>query len=563
MYPEANLLSGGQLVVKTLEHLGCERIFSVPGESYLEVLDALYDSPINNTICRQEGGAAMMAEAWGKATNSPGICFVTRGPGATNASAGLHVAQQDSTPMILFIGQINSAIRHREGFQELDYRQVFGSMAKWVAEIDSAERVEEMVGRAWSIATSGRQGPVVLVLPEDCLAEQAKFNASKPRISPVSSASEDQLKQLTHMLDQAKQPLVIAGGSGWGASSCRQLQAFAESFNLPVAVSFRRQMLFDHLHSHYAGDVGLGINPQLAESIRQADVVVLFNARFSEVPSQNYSLLNIPYPQQQLIHIYPDSNEHGKLYAADLNIIATPKSLLSALQNYRSTHRAVRQSHVEHCHNNYLSWSELPQRQYPGSVQMPYIVNTMQALLPEDAIIANGAGNYATWIHRFWRFRQYGTQLAPTSGSMGYGLPGAIAGKLANPEKTVVCMAGDGCFQMTMQELATAVQAQANIIVILIDNGIYGTIRMHQEKRFPGRVSGTHMVNPEFAQLADAYGIFSAKVTCNEDFIVALEQALHAQSPSLIHVVIDPQTITPGQTIEEIRQASQPKQTND
>lgn len=546
-------LSGGQLIVKALETQGVTRLFSVPGESYLEVLDALYDSPIKNTICRQEGGAAMMAEAWGKATGTPGICFVTRGPGATNASAGLHVAQQDSTPMILFIGQINSANRHREGFQELDYRQVFGTMAKWVAEIDSAQRVNEMIARAWSIATSGRPGPVVLVLPEDTLVDRAAVPFLQQRPSVTSHPDPDQLQQMVTMLDNAERPIIVVGGSDWDEQARRQLADFASHFNLPVACSFRRQMLFDHDHSHYAGDVGLGINPQLAKSIKTADVVILLNTRFSEIPSQNFMLINIQQPKQKIIHVHAGAEELGKLYTADVAIQAPPISIMQALSDTVSHGAHQRQNHVRQCHQNYLNWSSLPQRNYPGSLNMPKVIASMQQQLPNDTIITNGAGNYATWIHRFWRFRQFGSQLAPTSGSMGYGLPAAIAGKLANQERTVVCMAGDGCFQMTMQELASAVQAEAKIIIILVDNGIYGTIRMHQEHRFPERVSGTTMVNPDFAKLAKAYEIYSARVETNAQFDVALAQAIKETGPSLLHLVLNAEIITPDQTISEIR----------
>lgn len=558
--------NGGQLVVKALQAHGVKRLFSVPGESYLPVLDALYDSPIENTVCRQEGGAAMMADAWGKATGTPGICFVTRGPGATNASAGVHVAHQDSTPMILFVGQINSAIRHREGFQELDYRQVFGSMTKWVAEIDSADRVQEMIARAWSIATSGRPGPVVLVLPEDCLAGTAEYHSMLPSSPITSQPNAQQLEQMLSTLKQAKQPMVIVGGSGWNEQAREQLAEFAERFNLPVAVSFRRQMLFDHMHSHYAGDVGLGINPELAKRIKQADVIVLLNTRFSEVPSQNYTLIDIPQPQQNLIHIHSDSSELGKKYNANLAIQSDPISLMQALSNHSASSSPQQQEqpskHVQDCHQSYLAWSQLPTRSYPGQLQMPHVIRTMQQQLPENSIITNGAGNYATWIHRFWRFRSFGSQLAPTSGSMGYGLPAAIAGSLASPDnpdktdRTVVCMAGDGCYQMTMQELASAVQAQAKIIVIVVDNGIYGTIRMHQERHYPQRVSGTSMVNPDFSLLAKAYGIFSTKIENNDQFAPALEQALKETGPSFLHLILDAEVITPGQTISEIRAAN-------
>jgi len=354
------------------------------------------------------------------------------------------------------------------------------------------------------------------------------------------------------LLDQASNPMVIVGGSGWSAKACDQLADFACRFNLPVACSFRRQMLFDHQHSHYAGDVGLGISPQLAQRIQQADVLLLLNTRFSEVAAQNYTLVDIPSPKQRLIHIYSAAEELGKLYAPTIGIQADPISLMSCLASYKAKAVMQRQEHITDCHASYLAWSRLPEREYPGTLQMPHIMRALQTMLPTDSIITNGAGNYASWIHRFWSFRSYGSQLAPTSGSMGYGLPAAIAGKLACPDRTVVCIAGDGCFQMTMQELASAVQAQVQIIIIVVDNGIYGTIRMHQEKRFPKRVSGTDMVNPNFAELAKAYGIFSARITHHDDFAPALQQALHAEGPALLHLVLDKEVSTPLQTLTEI-----------
>ena len=548
--------SGGQLLVQTLEKLDTQRIFSVPGESYLPVLDALYDSPITNTICRQEGGAAMAAEAWGKATGKPGICFVTRGPGATNASAGVHVAQQDSTPMILFIGQINTRNRHKEGFQEVDYMSVFQTMTKWVAEIDCVERVEEMVARAWSIAISGRPGPVVLALPENMLFDAAPAPATaKIATLPIFTyPSPSQISTLVDKLDTAERPLIVVGGSGWDAESVAKLETFAKTFNVPVACSFRRQMLFNHYHSHYAGDLGLAANPALLNSFRTADLIILLGCRFSEIPSQNFKLLNIPAPQIPLIHIHSGAEELHKLYHADMTIHASPVSIMSMLSEAESQQHTKRQPYTTALHSQYLEWSTLPTRHYPGAVQMPIIMQDMQTLLPKDAIICNGAGNYASWIHRFWRFQSYGSQFAPTSGSMGYGLPAAIAGKLCEPTRTVVCWTGDGCFQMTQQELATAVQAKAQLIIIVVDNGIYGTIRMHQEKHFPGRESGTRMVNPDFAKLGDAYGINTYTVNQSAEFKPALQAALATDSSTLIHIILDEQVITPTATIDEIRQ---------
>jgi len=547
--------SGGELVVDALEAFGVTQLFCVPGESYLEVLDALHDSPINATSARQEGGAAMMAEAWGKLHGTPGICFVTRGPGATNASAGIHVAQQDSTPMILFIGQINSKLRHREAFQEVDYGQYLGSMAKWVAEIDSPERITEMVSRAWSVATSGRPGPVVLVLPEDTLSGTAVSTKIKPFNVLETYPSQADLQQMATMIESAKKPILILGGSRWCKDSVSQIEAFAAGFNLPVACSFRRQMLFNHGHPHYAGDVGLGINPQLKSTIANADLVILMGGRFSEVPSQNYELLGVHDAKQKLIHIHASAEELGRVYRADLAIHASPKALAQGLSELTPTAKISHQriEHIAQCHTHYQHWSRVSDKAHPGHVQMPVIITHLAATLPLDAIITNGAGNYATWIHRFWKFAEYGTQLAPTSGSMGYGLPAAVAAKIAFPQKTVVAFAGDGCFQMTMQEFGTAVQANAAVIVLVIDNGMYGTIRMHQERHFPSRVSTTDLVNPDFCALAKAYNAFATQVTHSDQFSEALADAIAAKKPALIHIKLDPQAMTPNQTLDQIR----------
>ena len=547
--------TGGELVIDALEAHGVKQLFCVPGESYLEVLDALHDSPIAATSARQEGGAAMMAEAWGKLHGTPGICFVTRGPGATNASAGIHVAQQDSTPMILFIGQINSQLRHREAFQEVDYGQFFGSMAKWVAEIDSPDRITEMVSRAWSVATSGRPGPVVLVLPEDTLSGSAMSTNIKPFSALETYPSSADLQHMANLLEQANNPIIIIGGSRWCAHSVAQIETFVEQFNVPVACSFRRQMLFNHHHPNYAGDVGLGINPHLKSAIGTADLVILMGGRFSEVPSQNYQLLGVHGAQQQLIHIHASAEELGRVYRADLAIHASPKALAQGLSQLTPTLKVPQQrlDHLKQCHNSYRDWSSLPTEAHPGEVQMPAIMAYLAASLPANSIITNGAGNYATWIHRFWKFSEYGTQLAPTSGSMGYGLPAAVAAKIAFPNKTVVAFAGDGCFQMTMQELGTASQAKAAVVVLVIDNGMYGTIRMHQELHFPNRVSVTDLVNPDFCALAKAYGAFATQVTNSAQFPQALSDAMRANKPALIHIKLDPQALTPSQTLNQIR----------
>ncbi len=536
--------NGGELVVDTLEHFGVSRVFCVPGESYLPVLDALYDSSIEATVCRQEGGAAMMAEAWGKVHSTPGVCFVTRGPGATNASAGVHIAAQDSTPMILLVGQIASESRYREAFQEVDYQQFFGGMVKWVAEIDSADRVQEMVSRAWHTATSGRPGPVVLVLPEDTLADTANAVVLKPWTQHETAPTAQQMQQLQLLLNNARNPLVILGGSRWSGEAVSQFQQLAERFDLPVACSFRRQTLFDNEHSHYAGDIGLGINPRLVQRVKDADLLILIGARLSEVASQDYQLIGLPVSHQKLVHVHGGAEETGKLYQPDVAIQAGAGSFCTLCEALEVPQILPWQGQAQQAHAEYLEWSSLSQTVASGDM-MRGVMEHLGGTLPADTILCNGAGNYTGWIQRFWRFRQYGTQIAPTSGSMGYGLPAAIAAKLAKPDQTVVAFAGDGCFQMTSQELGTAVQANAAIIVLVIDNGMYGTIRMHQEMHFPGRVSATDLFNPDFAAIARAYGIFASTVGTISEFTEAFSQALASRKPALIHIQVNPDALTP------------------
>jgi acetolactate synthase-1/2/3 large subunit len=550
--------TGGQLLVEALERHGAERVFCVPGESYLAVLDALYDASIPVTVCRQEGGAAMMADAWGKLTGKPGICMVTRGPGATNASAGVHVAAQDSTPMILFIGQIERGMREREAFQEIDYRQMFGGIAKWVAEIDHAERVPEFISRAWHVATSGRPGPVVLALPEDMLVELA--DAPQP---PAWSQVEThpgltQMADLQKRLWAAERPIAILGGSRWSEEAVAAFTRFAERFDLPVACSFRRQMLFDNLHPNYAGDVGIGINPKLLARVKASDLILLVGGRLSEMPSQSYSLLDIPAPAQQLVHIHPDAEELGRVYRPALAIHASPTAFCKAAEGLQPPSDLKGAGEAAKAHQDYLDWSGA-RPQVPGNLQMSGVMAWLEENLPEDTVCTNGAGNYATWLHRFHRFRRYGTQAAPTSGSMGYGLPAAVAAKLAFPEREVVCFAGDGCLQMTMQEFGTACQDGANIIVLAIDNGMYGTIRMHQEKTYPGRPSATKLVNPDFAALARSYGAFGETVTTTAEFGPAYDRARAAGTPAILHLKLDPEAITPAASLSQIRAAAEKK----
>lgn len=548
-------MTGGELLVGALERHGADRVFCVPGESYLAVLDALFDASIPVTVCRQEGGAAMMADAHAKLTGKPGICMVTRGPGATNASAGVHIAAQDSTPMILFIGQIERGMREREAFQEVDYRQMFGGIAKWVAEIDHADRVPEFISRAYHVATSGRPGPVVLALPEDMLVETADVTQPAAWTQTETYPGLTQMADLQKRLWAAERPIAILGGSRWSEDAVAAFTRFAERFALPVACSFRRQMLFDNLHDNYAGDVGIGINPKLLARIKGSDLILLVGGRLSEMPSQSYSLLDIPSPAQQLVHIHPDAEELGRVYVPSLAIHASPTAFAKALEAVQPPNELRNSGQSETAHQDYLDWSGARPKT-PGELQMAGVMDWLEANLAEDTICTNGAGNYATWLHRFHRFRRFGTQAAPTSGSMGYGLPAAVASKLAYPEREVVCFAGDGCLQMTMQEFGTACQESANIIVLVIDNGMYGTIRMHQERTYPGRPSATNLVNPDFAVLARSYGAFGETVKNTAEFGPAFERARASGKPAILHLKLDPEAITPAASLSQIRTAA-------
>jgi len=544
--------TGGQLIVDALVANGVKRVACVPGESYLAVLDALHDTDIDVLVCRQEGGAAMMADCWGRLTGEPGICMVTRGPGATNASAGLHIARQDSIPMILFIGQVQRDAREREAFQEVEYRRAFTEVAKWVAEIDDARRIPEFVTRAFAVATSGRPGPVVLALPEDMLRDAVEAVDAKAYRPVEAHPGPKQMAELAALLEKAERPLVILGGTRWSQESVADVAAFAERWSLPVSCSFRRQMLFDHLHPNYAGDSGIGINPALGKEIREADLVLLLGGRYSEMPSSTYSLLQSPYPQQTLVHVYPDPSELGRVYRPDLAICAAPDDFVAALEGLAPKAAPRWAARTAAMHEAYLKWSTPPMTG-PGDVQMGPIMAWIEENTPEDTIFTNGAGNYATWVHRFHRFRRFATQAAPTSGSMGYGLPAAVAAKRLFPEREVVCFAGDGCFMMHGQEFATAVRYGLPIITVIVNNGIYGTIRMHQEREYPGRVSATDLTNPDFAALAMAYGGHGETVEKTEDFAPAFLRARASGKPAIIEVKLDPEAITPLRTLSDIR----------
>ncbi|MBM6592585.1 thiamine pyrophosphate-binding protein [Microvirga pudoricolor] len=546
--------TGGEILVDQLVAQGIDHIFCVPGESYLAVLDALHDASIQVTVCRQEGGAAMMAEAHGKLTGRPGICFVTRGPGATNASPGLHIAMQDSTPMILFVGQIERGVREREAFQELDYRAAFGAMVKWATEIDDAARIPEIVSRAFHVATSGRPGPVVIALPEDMLTEMAEV-ADAPACQVVEThPSLGQMAELQKLLHGARNPIAILGGSRWSEAAVQRFKRFAERFDLPVACSFRRQMLFPADHSSYAGDLGLGVNPKLLGRIKDADLVLLVGGRLSEVPSQGYTLFDVPSPAQKLVHVHPDAGELGRVYIPHLAINASPTAFSAALESVHPPASLPWSEATREAHAAYLAWSDPTTVRHPGALQMGEVMAYLRDKLPKDTIFCNGAGNFATWVHRFWPFRTYGTQLAPTSGSMGYGLPAGVGAKRVQPGSTVVVFAGDGDFLMNGQEFATAVQYGLPILVVLLDNGMYGTIRMHQEREYPGRVSATLLKNPDFVAYARAFGGHGERVERTEDFAPALERAIASGQPAILHCLLDPEAITPALSLSQIRE---------
>ncbi|WFU40013.1 thiamine pyrophosphate-binding protein [Bradyrhizobium sp. CB82] len=542
---KVSLRTGGQILVDQLVAQGVERVTCVPGESYLAALDALHDANIDVMTCRAEGGAAMMAEAYGKLTGRPGICFVTRGPGATNASHGVHIAMQDSTPMILFIGQVDSTMLEREAFQEVDYKAVFGSLAKWVVEIDHPGRIPELVARAFRIAMQGRRGPVVVALPENMLTEAASVNDA-PRVEPARSwPAPSDIQQLGVLLAKARAPLVILGGSGWDEVASKRILGFVERFDLPVVTSFRRASLFDADHPNYAGDLGIGADPRLKARVTGADLILLIGGRLSEIASSSYTLLDIPSPAQPLVHVHPGAEELGRVYQPTLAIQATPIAFAQAVETLKPAIAPAWTGEAAKAHADYLKWSEMP-RELPGSFQYGHVLAWLRDRLPTNAIVCNGAGNYAGWLHRHHRFHVFATQLAPTSGSMGYGVPAAVMAKRQHPDRVVVAFAGDGCFLMNGQEFATAVQYGAPIIVILVDNSQYGTIRMHQEREYPGRVIGTQLRNPDFAMYAKAFGGHGERIEQTQEFRPAFERALASGKPAILHCLLDPRAISVG-----------------
>ena len=554
MKTKTNSRTGAQALINALGINSIDRIFSIPGESFLAALDALYDKPeIALTICRNEGGASYMTEAYGKLTGKPGVCFVTRGPGATNASCGLHVAMQDSTPMILLIGQIARKDMDREAFQEIDYRRMFGQVAKWVAQIEDADRIPEYLNRAFATATSGRPGPVVLALPEDMLTDITDAADANPWQALKTHPAAEDIDNTIEILSQAKSPIIIVGGSGWSEATRLGLQNFAEESSLPVVNTFRCQDYIDHQHPNYIGDLGIGVNPALSQRIQKADTLLVIGARLGEMTTGGFELIDIPNPSQTMIHIHSGAEELGHIYQPDLAINASSDAFIEALKvrQLNVSNSKGWKKQLEQARQDFENWST-PVRS-KGSLQFSEIIQTVQQATDDDAIICNGAGNNTNWLHRFYRFYQYRTQLAPTSGTMGYGVPAAISAKLIYPHKTVVAFAGDGDFMMNGQELATAMQYGANIIIIVVNNGIYGTIRMHQEREYPERVVGTDMLNPDFCALAKAYGADAELVTRTEDFAAAFDRAQSANKPTLIEIQLDPDILTPTMTIEGLR----------
>ncbi|GAA4329566.1 thiamine pyrophosphate-binding protein [Pigmentiphaga soli] len=545
--------SGGRILVDALKVHGVDHAFCVPGESFLPALDALYEArdAIRTVICRQEGAAAHMAEAYGKLTGRPGVCLVTRGPGATNASIGVHTASQDSTPLVLLVGQVGTGQLGREAWQEIDVRTMFGAMAKWATQVDHIERMPEIIGRAFHVAVSGRPGPVVVALPEDVLYREAEVADTAPyrRVQPNPAPAD--LARLQALLAQARRPLAILGGGGWNAEGCAGIRAFAEAFRLPVCTAFRRQDLFDNTHPLYAGDLGVGVSPALARRVREADLLIAIGARLGETTTSGYTLLGVPRPAATLVHVHQDPAELGKVYEADLAINA-------GLPEFAQAAAALAPASAP----AWRDWSDALQAEYadtlapgpmPGPVDLGQVFTQMRRALPADAIVTNGAGNYTGWLHRFHQYRGLRTQLAPASGVMGYGMPAACAAALLHPGRKVVCVAGDGCFLMNGQELATVKQYRLPIVFVVVNNGMYGSIRMHQELHYPGRVFGTDLENPDFAALAAAYGVDGQVVERTEDFAPAFERALAAGRAALIELRTDPEAITTRATLTALR----------
>jgi acetolactate synthase-1/2/3 large subunit len=552
MAPKAKARTGGRILVDQLKIQGCDRIFTVPGESFLAVLDALHDTPeIDLTVCRQEGGVAYMADADGKMTGRPGVAFVTRGPGATNASGGVHVAFQDSTPMILFVGDLDRADKDREAFQEVDFAAFFAPIAKWAARIDDARRIPEYVARAYRVATAGRPGPVVLAIPEDMLRDEVDV-PDRPRVPPLCEAADPGAVQaLFALLKEATDPVAIVGGADWSPRAAHHFATFAHRHGIPVAAAFRRQDSICNSCGVYAGQLGYGPNPKLKQRIRDADLLLVVGPRLGEATTDGYKLITPDHPGQTLVHVHPDPNELGRVYHADLPICADMGEFAEVIADWRDPD-LVRFGCGEEAHKEWLEWSE-PQPRKGVKLDLGPCVKAMRDRLPDNTIVCNGAGNFSGWWHRYWRYGVMPTQLAPTSGTMGYGLPASVATALRFKDRPVVCVSGDGDFLMNGQELATAAARELDLLVILVDNGSYGTIRMHQERDYPKRVSGTDLANPDFAALARAYGGWAETVERTEDFVPALDRALGERGIRLLHLKTDVEQISNQTTISKLR----------
>ncbi|HEY1721016.1 MAG TPA: thiamine pyrophosphate-binding protein [Magnetospirillaceae bacterium] len=555
MAVQGNGRTGGRLIVDMLKVHGVDVVFSVAGESFLEVLDAFVDVPeVKLITCRQEGGAAFMAEAVGKLTGQPGVAIVTRGPGACNASIGVHTAFQDSTPMILLVGQVARDQAEREAFQEIDYRRMYGSVAKWAAQIDDAARIPELLSRAFHVAASGRPGPVVLALPEDMLRDVVDAADPRPMTPTYAAPAAPDLARLTEMLSQAQRPVMMVGGSGWTDEAARAIQGFAEAWNVPVCCSFRRQDVIDNRSESYIGDLGTGANPKLVARLKQADLLLVVGARLGEITTQGYDLMAIPQPDQKLIHIHANAEELGRVFRPDLAIQSGSAAFAAAIAGTKSASTSRWAEWAKAARADYHEW--LVPGKYDGALDLGSAFVWLRDRLPENAIITSDAGNFSGWAQRFLTYRRPGRQLGPTSGAMGYGVPAAVAAAIKHPDRIVVGNVGDGGFMMTGQELSTAMAARAAPIILLFNNGIFGTIRMHQERRYPGRISGTDLVNPDFVALAKSYGAFAAKVERTVEFAPAFEEAVAAKRAAVLELRVDPEVITTRTTLSAIRAAA-------
>ena len=546
--------TGARILVDQLVVHGVDTAFCVPGESYIAVLDALRDAPIRLVVARHEAGAANMAEAYGKLTGRPGICFVTRAPGATHAATGVFTAFQDSTPLILFVGQVPLVHRGREAFQELDYDAAFGSFTKLATEVENPAAFPELTARAFATATSGRPGPVVVALPEDVLSLEADVEDAERWMPGTAAPSADGLARLRAALDAAERPFVVVGGGGWSARAAADLQAFAEASRLPVATSFRRQDYIDNTSPSYAGVLTIGHDAALAQRLAESDLLLVVGSRLGDIPTRGYTTLEPPRTPQRLVHVHADPDELGRVFEADLPIVSGSREFLAAARAFEPVDGSARDEWTETAHAEFVA--SLRHKRGPGELDLGDVLEHLRERLGPDAVLTNGAGNYTVWCHRYYAFRRYGTQLAPCSGAMGYGIPAAIAAKVVDPDRDVVCVSGDGDFLMSGHELAAAVQEQIPIVVLLVNNGMYGTIRMHQERQFPGRVVATELVNPDFVALANAYGAYGEAVSSSEDFPPALERALAEDRPAVVELRVDPEAITPRETISDLRAAA-------